>query len=58
MELFQPLIHDALFLLAVVNPIGNIPIYVDLTRECERKERVRIINIAVVVSCAWLLFLL
>jgi len=50
MQPIQAQIHDALLLLAVVNPIGNIPIYADLTRDCERKERGRIVNTAVAIS--------
>ena len=50
MELIQEQIHDVLLLLAVVNPIGNIPIYADLTRDCELKERNRIVNIAVGIA--------
>jgi len=44
------LIHDALLLLAVVNPIGNIPIYDDLTKEMQKDKRRQIINTAVVTS--------
>lgn len=44
------LIHDALLLLAVVNPIGNIPIYVDLTKEMDKDKRREIMNIAVFTS--------
>jgi len=44
------LIHDALLLLAVVNPIGNIPIYDDLTKEMDKDKRRQIINTAVATS--------
>ena len=44
------LIQDALLLLAVVNPIGNIPIYVDLTKKMDKDKRREIMNIAVFTS--------
>ncbi len=43
-------IHHALLLFAVVNPIGNIPVYVDLTREFDRQERARVMNLAVLTA--------
>jgi len=43
-------VHHALLLFAVVNPIGNIPVYVDLTRELEKRERARVLNLAVVIA--------
>jgi len=43
-------IHHSLLLFAVVNPIGNIPVYVDLTREFERRERARVMNLAVLTA--------
>jgi multiple antibiotic resistance protein len=46
-------IRHGLLLLAVVNPIGNIPIFADLTREMESRERGRVMNLAVLIS--WLL---
>lgn len=44
------LIHDTLLLLAVVNPIGNIPVYADLTEHFESTDRRRVMNLAVVTS--------
>ncbi len=44
------IIHHSLLLFAVVNPIGNIPVYVDLTRELERRERARVMNLAVLIA--------
>lgn len=44
------LVHDALLLLAVINPIGNIPIYVDLTREMDKDKRRHMMNTAVLTS--------
>ena len=49
-EVIIVLIHDMLLLIAVVNPIGNIPVYVDLTSHFNRPERRRIMNVAVVTS--------
>jgi multiple antibiotic resistance protein len=46
-------IRHGLLLLSVVNPIGNIPIFADLTRELEQRERGRVMNLAVLIS--WLL---
>ncbi len=43
-------IHNSLVLFAVVNPIGNIPVYVDLTREFEQRERARVMNLAVLTA--------
>jgi multiple antibiotic resistance protein len=43
-------VHHSLLLFAVVNPIGNIPTYVDLTRELEKKERARVMNMAVLTA--------
>ncbi len=43
-------IHHTLLLFAVVNPIGNIPVYVDLTREFDRRERARVMNLAVLTA--------
>jgi multiple antibiotic resistance protein len=47
------IIRHGLLLLSVVNPIGNIPIFADLTRELEQRERGRVMNLAVLIS--WLL---
>ena len=43
-------IHHSLLLFAVINPIGNIPVYVDLTRELEKRERARVLNLAVLIA--------
>lgn len=45
-------IHHSLLLFAVVNPVGNIPVYDDLTRELERRERGHVMNLAVLTSLA------
>ncbi len=44
------IIHHSLLLFSVINPIGNIPVYVDLTRELEKRERARILNLAVLIA--------
>ena len=44
------IVHHALLLFAVVNPIGNIPVYADLTRELEIRERGHVMNLAVLTS--------
>ncbi len=44
------IVHHSLLLFAVVNPIGNIPLYVDLTRELEKRERRRVMNLAVLTA--------
>ncbi len=43
-------IRHGLLLLAVVNPIGSIPIFADLTRELEQRERGHVMNLAVLTS--------
>jgi len=43
-------IHHSLLLFAVINPIGNLPVYVDLTRELEKPERARVLNLAVLIA--------
>ena len=43
-------VRHSLLLLAVVNPIGNMPVYADLTRELERRERGHVMNLAVLTS--------
>ncbi len=44
------IIHHGLLLFAVVNPIGNIPVYADLTRELEIRERGNVMKLAVLTS--------
>jgi multiple antibiotic resistance protein len=43
-------IHHSLLLFAVVNPIGNIPVYADLTRDLQERERKRVMNLAVLTA--------
>ncbi len=44
------IVHHGLLLFAVVNPIGNMPIYADLTRQLEIRERGNVMNLAVFTS--------
>jgi multiple antibiotic resistance protein len=44
------IVHHSLLLFAVVNPIGNIPVYADLTRELEKRERGHVMNLAVLTA--------
>ncbi len=43
-------IHHSLLLFAVVNPIGNIPVYADFTRDLQQRERRRVMNLAVLTA--------
>lgn len=43
-------VHHSLLLFAVINPIGNIPVYADLTRELEKRDRARVMNLAVLTA--------
>jgi multiple antibiotic resistance protein len=49
-EAFQTLAHDALVLFAMVNVVGNLPIFSDLTGHMERAERNRTFRVAVMVA--------
>jgi multiple antibiotic resistance protein len=44
------IVHHVLLLFAVVNPIGNIPVYADLTRDMEKREQARVMNLAVLTA--------
>jgi len=49
-------IRGALLLLAVVNPIGNVPLFVALTDNLEPGHRARVLNMAVATAFAMVLF--
>jgi multiple antibiotic resistance protein len=49
-------IHDSLLLLAVINPLGNIPLYDALTRDVEAAKRRRIFNLAVGIAAGMVIF--
>lgn len=42
--------HDCLLLLALINPLGNIPMYVSLTESLSKAERRRVFNFSVCVA--------
>lgn len=44
------IVQHGLLLFAVVNPVGNIPLYADLTRALEMRERGHVMNLAVLTS--------
>ncbi|HPD46020.1 MAG TPA: MarC family protein [Anaerohalosphaeraceae bacterium] len=46
-EAVTTILHHALLLLAVVNPVGNIPIFADLTARMQARQRGRVMNLAV-----------
>lgn len=48
---FTLLLHDSLLLLAVVNPLGNIPVYRDLTSGIDAPKRHTVIRLG--VGTAW-----
>jgi multiple antibiotic resistance protein len=47
------LLHDSLLLLAVINPLGNIPVYRDLTADIDARQRHAIIQMG--VFTAWIM---
>jgi multiple antibiotic resistance protein len=47
MEFLKQLLHDYLVLFAMVNAVGNLPVFADATIDLERKERNNIFNVAV-----------
>lgn len=49
-DVFGVLVHDALVLFAMVNVVGNLPIFADLTAHMEKTERNRSFRIAVTVA--------
>jgi len=49
-DLTALLIHHMLLLVAVVNPIGSIPVYADLTASLDKQERRRVMNLAVLTA--------
>jgi multiple antibiotic resistance protein len=50
--ILQALIHDALVLFAMVNVVGNFPVFADLTAGLPRKERRRAFDIAVLTGAS------
>jgi len=52
---FTLLLHDTLLLLAVINPLGNIPVYRDLTSGIDTPKRRSIIRLGVVTAWAMII---
>jgi multiple antibiotic resistance protein len=50
MAVVQTLIHDALVLFAMVNAVGNLPLFADLTAGMARPEKRRAFNTAVLTA--------
>jgi multiple antibiotic resistance protein len=50
MELIRPYIHDYLVLFAMVNAVGNLPVFADLTGGMDRSERNRAQLLAVLTG--------
>lgn len=42
--------HDSLLLIALINPLGNIPVYVALTESLGRSERLRVFNLSSLIA--------
>ena len=55
-EFIGNVLHDMLLLLAVINPLGNIPIYVSLTQEMSHAQRRRTFNVAVGTAAGLVIF--
>jgi len=49
-ELIAAFSRNALLLLAVVNPVGNIPVFADLTARMKAAERGHVMNLAVLTA--------
>ncbi|MBN1125903.1 MAG: MarC family protein [Sedimentisphaerales bacterium] len=49
-EAIAILLRHTMLLLAVVNPIGNIPVFADLTWRLEMRERRHVLNLAVLTG--------
>lgn len=48
--MFSFIIHIFVSLFAVSNPIGNVPVFITLTKGCTAKERTAIAHKAVILS--------
>lgn len=49
-EILQPLTHDALVLFAMVNAVGNLPVFAELTTDLEGKLKRRTFHTAVLTA--------
>jgi len=52
MVYLQQLVHDYLVLFAMVNVVGNLPIFSDLTRDLDRGVKARAFRTATAVGCS------
>jgi multiple antibiotic resistance protein len=50
METLKQFVHDYLVLFAMVNAVGNLPIFAELTGTLEKRERNRTFHVAVMVG--------
>lgn len=55
-EFLSHVLHDSLLLLAVINPLGNIPVYVSLTQGMKPAERRNVFNLAVSTAAGLVVF--
>jgi multiple antibiotic resistance protein len=55
-EFLSHVLHDSLLLLAVINPLGNIPVYVSLTQGLNPAERRKVFNLAVASAAGLVMF--
>ena len=49
------ILHGMLLMLAIINPVGNIPVYVSLTHHMEEHQRTRIFNLAVITASSMMI---
>lgn len=48
--------HGTLLLLAVINPIGSIPVFAELTQQMDGRSRRKTFNTAIIISLAMMVF--
>lgn len=51
MGALQRILHDFLVLFAMVNAVGNLPVFADLTRDMDRVTRARTFRVAGLTGC-------
>ena len=52
MDIFQRILHDFLVLFAMVNAVGNLPVFADLTSGLDRAARARAFRVAGLTACS------
>lgn len=57
MEIIKQFLHDYLVLFAMVNAVGNLPIFADSTIDYNKQERNKIFNIATLTGALSFLLL-